>query len=242
MLDEYQLVYITRGGGWFESRTVGRRRVETGHVICLFPGMWHRYTPVRSTGWDEYWLAFAGREANVWMAEHGFTPKHPLRFPGESRELVAVYEKILDELRTERHGGGLLMAAWVVEAIARIVAEETRRALAGEKIAEAVLQARARMLEQADQPLNVPALARELHVSYSWFRRKFRQYTGFSPAQYHLQLRLNRAKELLRTTSLPVAEIAERVGFKSLYYFSRCFHSKIGLSPIQYRARTQGQD
>jgi len=181
VLDEFQLVYITRGGGWFESRATGRRRVRAGDVISLYPGVWHRDMPAPSIGWDEYRLAFAGREAAELMAEHNFRPQRPLRRPSETRSLVDVYEKILDELRTERHGGGPLLAAWAMEAMARVATEETRRALAGEQIAEAVLRARPLMAERLKHDLDMRELARELHVGHSWFRKKFRETTGFSP-------------------------------------------------------------
>lgn len=240
VLDEYQLVYLTRGGGWFESRETGRRRVDAGHIWALFPGVWHRYTPARATGWDEYWLAFSGVQAAAIVARYGFSAARPIREPGVGRALVDVYEKILDELREERYGSRTLIAAWIHEALARADVEERRRELSGNEIGEAVLKARARMVECMDRDLDMRQLARELHVSYSWFRRKFRADTGFSPAQYHLQIRINRAQELLRATSLPISEVAARIGMSGVHYFSRVFRAKTGLSPSEYRARAQG--
>jgi len=242
VLDEYQLVYLTRGGGWFESRETGRRRVSAGHLWALFPGVWHRYTPARATGWDEYWLAFAGTQAASVIARYGFTPARPIRMPGVCERLVQVYEKILDELREEQYGSRTLIAAWIHEALARADVEERRRELAGREIGEAVLKARARMAECTDRNLDMRQLARELHVGYSWLRRKFRAYTGFSPGQYHLQLRINRAQELLRATSLPISEIAARIGMSGVHYFSRVFRAKTGVSPSEYRARAQGNE
>ena len=52
-----------------------------------------------------------------------------------------------------------------------------------------------------------------------------------SPAQYHLQYRLERACDLLRNTNLPVATIGESLGFESTHHFSRLFRQKIGYPP-----------
>ena len=52
-LSEYQLVYITRGQGTFESERSGSIPVSAGMLFVLFPGIWHRYAPDPKTGWDE---------------------------------------------------------------------------------------------------------------------------------------------------------------------------------------------
>ena len=59
-LQEYQLIYITRGGGLFEGKSCGCCRLQAGSLFLLFPGEWHRYSPDPATGWDEYWVAFQG--------------------------------------------------------------------------------------------------------------------------------------------------------------------------------------
>ncbi|MBO9604444.1 MAG: AraC family transcriptional regulator [Paenibacillaceae bacterium] len=62
----------------------------------------------------------------------------------------------------------------------------------------------------------------------------FRKHTGATPNQYLQQVRLEKARELLEFTKLPVTEIAGKVGW-SLPYFSRLFHAKEGMSALAYR-------
>jgi len=92
-------------------------------------------------------------------------------------------------------------------------------------------------LERFPWEIDLEALAQSLNMSYSGFRAAFRKATGFSPRQYHLQIRINEAKELLANTSLSAGEIAAHVGFSSPYYFSRIFSKKVGASPTAYRRR-----
>ena len=86
------------------------------------------------------------------------------------------------------------------------------------------------------EPLDVPALARVAHVSPAHFSRTFRRTFGESPHRYLQRRRIERAMALLRTTDLPVVEVAIAVGFTSHGTFSRTFRAVVGDSPTGYRA------
>jgi AraC-like DNA-binding protein/mannose-6-phosphate isomerase-like protein (cupin superfamily) len=73
------------------------------------------------------------------------------------------------------------------------------------------------------------------HMSRSNLMRVFRRATGQPPIEYLIRLRIQRAMELLRSTMLPVTEIAMQVGFNDSNYFTRCFRKAAGQSPRQYR-------
>jgi len=90
-----------------------------------------------------------------------------------------------------------------------------------------------------DQNVNLEDLASSLNIGYSLFRKVFRAYTGFSPGQYHLELRINHAMNLLTMTTLPLAVIGDRVGMDPPGYFSRLFKKKTGYSPREFRMLSQ---
>ena len=81
------------------------------------------------------------------------------------------------------------------------------------------------------EPLDLRVLAREAHVSPRHFSRSFRRIFGETPHQYLISRRLERARHLLRTTELSVAEICLEVGFTSMSAFSRLFRAHFGVSP-----------
>ena len=87
------------------------------------------------------------------------------------------------------------------------------------------------------RPLTVRRLGRGCGRSEFHFIRAFRAATGQTPHQYVRSRRIDRARELLVTTPLPVTEICEAVGFKSLGSFSTVFRRLTGESPSAYRAR-----
>lgn len=91
--------------------------------------------------------------------------------------------------------------------------------------------------EHWEQNLDFETIAAEQNVSYEWFRKTFKDVMGTSPGQYHLNLKIEKTGQMLRETSLTIAEIATKAGFESEFYFSRIFKKKTGYSPGEYRKR-----
>ena len=89
--------------------------------------------------------------------------------------------------------------------------------------------------ESLESELSIQQIAEEQSVSYSNFRKLFKEHTGFSPAVYQQDLRLQRAKELLSTTDMSIKEIAYQLNFESPDYFSAKFKSKTGRRPSELR-------
>ncbi len=80
-------------------------------------------------------------------------------------------------------------------------------------------------------------LAEEYNVSQSFLTHSFKKTTGYSLSRYQMLCRLARAKELLRSTQLPVSDICYGCGFTDLSNFSRYFRREVGDSPRAFRAR-----
>lgn len=82
---------------------------------------------------------------------------------------------------------------------------------------------------------NFTAEAEKLHVTTTHFRRIFKEITDLPPQQFLIQIRLNKAAELLKNSSEPIKNIAFESGWENVFYFSRLFRQKYHLSPLQYR-------
>ncbi|WP_255481641.1 transcriptional regulator FtrA [Rhodanobacter sp. ANJX3] len=94
-----------------------------------------------------------------------------------------------------------------------------------------------RLVKQLDQQITVSEMAALVSMSERSFLRRFNETTGTSPADWLTLARVDRAKELLETTSLPVEAVAVQCGFGSAITLRHHFRNKIGLSPLAYRRR-----
>ncbi len=86
-----------------------------------------------------------------------------------------------------------------------------------------------------DSHLTLENIAESLHVSTVYLSKMIKQDLGVSYVKIVTQLRLQAAKDLLKTTDLSIREIAERVGYDSQHYFSTAFRKSIGVTPKQYK-------
>lgn len=95
-------------------------------------------------------------------------------------------------------------------------------------------------LDHLDEPLSLCDLAARASMSVRTFTRRFRDETGLSPAQWLTQQRVERARQLLEDTDLPVDRIAAEAGFGTATSLRQHLHAALGVSPTIYRSTFRG--
>ncbi len=236
---EFGALFIVEGRGEFDSETTGKRTISAGNVVLLFPGVWHRYRPSRETGWTYYWSHFGGGYAEQLVQQKFIHPERPVLQTGVDETVFHSYRCLLDRVRSAPPGLQQLAAANVMEILgASLAAARTRHS--GAEASELIRQATRSLEQNTEEAVDMEQLAASLHLSYDRFRHVFKHQTGLAPYQYHLQLRVNRAKELLDATPLSVKDIAAALKFESPYHFSAIFKSKTGMSPTEWRGNRSG--
>lgn len=83
----------------------------------------------------------------------------------------------------------------------------------------------------------IPQFSESLNVSRGTLLYKIKAWTGMSPMEWVRSMRLKKAAMLLRRGSYRISEISVHVGFRSPYYFSKCFKKFYGISPREYARR-----
>lgn len=237
ILNEYQLVYITKGCGYFSSQSVPEQRITAGTMILLFPGEWHSYHPDKETGWDEYWVGFRGQHIDRRVEKHFFSKQSPVYHIGISANIVDLYEEILQASTDEKSGYQEMISSIVLHILGSVYYMSKNNAFSDSYVVEKINEARLIIKQTVEEPLAPEEIAHRLGLSYSWFRRTFKEYTGISPAQYQMQQKLLKSKELLTGTLLNISEIAYALKFENAGQFSTFFKKKEGMTPSDFRDR-----
>lgn len=84
--------------------------------------------------------------------------------------------------------------------------------------------------------LSLEEVAQQAHFNPSYFSSYFKKYTGMSLINYLMELRLKRAKELLKNPEIRIREITNELGFHDTRYFARIFKKITGVTPSEYRS------
>lgn len=98
-----------------------------------------------------------------------------------------------------------------------------------------IQQVKTYIVEHLAEDTSLYVLAEQVHLSREYLLRIFKKQEGVTILQYINDLKLERARQLLKETDLPIKEIAEQLGFVSQGYFGRFFRGKMGMSPLAYR-------
>ena len=84
--------------------------------------------------------------------------------------------------------------------------------------------------------ISLDDMSKNMYISSVYISKVFKEKTGESPINYLINLRLEKAKDLLISTESPVKAIAQSVGYSDAYYFSKLFKKYYGNSPCKFRA------
>jgi len=234
VLQEFQINYITRGEGILETEQ-GRYKIAQGSILLLYPGVWHRYRPEQKTGWTEHYIGFNGDFTKNLYQHELLSKQGPVLKIGFQEQLLKEFYEIFQMVEDEKPGFQQECSGKLVYVLARIISIIKNNEFAGKEIERKIRIACLYLRDNMNTSVNIEKLASELNVGYSYFRRMFKKYTGSSPAQYHMNLRLQKSKELLLAGDKSIKEIAFELGFETNQYFSRIFLEKNGMSPLKFR-------
>ncbi len=235
ILSEYQLVYISKGKGIFASDSTKNTTIGKGQVLILFPGQWHTYRPLKETGWNEYYIGFEGSFVDALMKNNFISYQHQILHVGSNEELVNLFSRAIKVAKEDKKSSQQYLAGIVLHILGMMLFFAENKNLDSRESSQIIERAKIIMHENANKDIDIKGIASNLGTSYSWFRKVFKEYTGFAPAQYFQEIKLQKAKKLLRESNLSIKEIAYELNFSSYEYFLSFFKKRVGTTPLKYR-------
>jgi AraC-like DNA-binding protein len=239
LLDDYDLWFVWQGRGRMKTAG-GDFQLRPGSLFWMRPGGRYEadHDPAAPLGvtYLHFTLGPAGGRprSRRWQP-----PFEALQVPRWD-VLDGVMSRIL--ARSREPGGLRLAETWLATLLADLVHEHR---VQGRVLTDAGLDLhhRERIQGVADRVRERPGaapsvalLAREAGYSVDHFSRLFRRIMGERPQAYVIRCKLERACALLAESGMSVGMVADALGFRDIFYFSRQFRNKLGVSPSAYRA------
>jgi AraC-like DNA-binding protein len=229
---EYAAVQFMSGGSLYFQRGDTMRR-EWHQPVFFWTDMSSRYQygPGSNGYWEHHWVTMKGEAVALHimpllenLAPEGVIPV------SNTREVLRTMQDLIQSAQAP-----LLDSAEPIHQLHQLLAA-VYEGKPGRPDPHPRIRAVQDLLDQAPgEDWDFQKMARQYGMSYSQFRRRFREHTGQAPGSYVTGLRLRQAAELLAGSSRSAQEIGEQVGYPDPAHFSKAFKKRYGVSPRTYR-------
>ncbi|QGY45733.1 helix-turn-helix domain-containing protein [Maribellus comscasis] len=229
------LIYSVEGSG-FINIAGNLYKLPPDHFFIIPQNTPHSYFADKKDPWSIYWIHLEGKKSK--FISHSFSQPTPIERTNTSRinDRLELFGEIFKCLEM---GHGIEILEYVNMCLPRLLATFTHikqyRSINEPINNDPVGLAINFMLENLKKRLSLKQLAKEVHLSGSYFSRLFLSRTGFPPIDYFNQLKIQQSCRLLDNKELSIADVAREIGMEDQFYFSRMFRKVMNQSPREYR-------
>ncbi|WP_105565705.1 AraC family transcriptional regulator [Microbacterium halophytorum] len=223
------------GSGWVEIDGA-RTRVTRGTALIIPGGTPHAYGADNDSPWTIWWCHVRGTDVAELVEAAGIRPGARTLGLRAPERVTAVLDEIAVSLSRDTTPARIVAASGLAWNLFTLLAADRVLPHEGTPLERAMRY----LEERVDSQVQVPELAALVGVSPSHLAALFRDATGGGVLAHHNGLKMARARTLLDTTDMTVAEIARAVGRDDPFYFSRQFSRTHGMSPRAYREMRKG--
>lgn len=227
--------YTLSGGGAAEIE--GRfRRIEEGQALLVeIPGRHRYYLPEDRDHWEFLFILMNPRLIlPVWEEAKGKLGE-VASLPPES-EPIELLRQMVDDARNGRIADPFAASSYVYQFNMALGRFASSPAAGHSEWPDSVTRAVAFMRSNFADMVDQEQLARQLGVSKYHFLRTFARYTGMTPNDYLVRVRIERSMELLQATDWPIDRIASSVGYSTGSYYIKIFRKLTGQTPGSFRS------
>ena len=231
---DFQLLYVAAGKAHFflnDEDVI----VTAGHMVLYQPKEIQRYVYYGVDQTEVYWVHFTGGNVKNILKSYGIPLTEHVFYTGQLPEYQNLYLKMIQELKECNPHYEELLVYYLRQLFILVSRKLNSRSKAADYIQSEIESAIRYFSDHFQADIVIDQYAASIHRSTAWFIRNFKHYTGMTPMQYIISVRMTHAQQLLSTTDYNITEISAVVGYDNPLYFSRLFKKQIGLSPTDYR-------
>ena len=235
--EETIVILCVDGRGWVDTAGV-RTDVGKGTAVVLPGGTGeaHAYGAAADDPWTIWWCHVRGTDAAELVEGAGVRPGRCIVPVVAADRLTAMLDEIISALEKDQSPARLVATAGMAWKLLATLAVDRRVPEKGAPLQQAMNY----LEDRVDGAVRLADLAALVGVSSSHLSKLFREATGGGVLAHHTALKMARARHLLDTTDLTIAQVGRDVGLQDQFYFSRQFRRLHGVSPSAYRAERKG--
>lgn len=238
VMDSWLLLYTYSGTGELEYMD-RRYTVEPGEGFLIDCRQSYSYRCASQDKWAYVWFSISGATLGVYYSQFSAARK-PVFAAQEGSEVEAYIRRLGRTAALKSSPQSELMASTTIINILTALVLQSAEVSTHRRTAPGYIEG---IMERINSGyaghITLDALAAEFNVSKYHLSREFKKYTGYSPNEYLISVRINRAKELLRRTGYSVGEISQLTGCGDVNHFIQLFKSREKTTPAAFRRHWQ---
>ena len=238
--NHYLFHYILSGTGTLlADDTKGRTQtypVRSGQGFMLFPGQITTYIADSNVPWEYIWIEFDGLRITEALSMTNLSKNSPIYRPTKKE----LRDKLAEELMYISHhpkespfhliGHLYLFLDYLIQSA------HSAQLVSSSKMSDYYIKEAINYIEQNFQNnISIEDVAAVCGINRSYLGKIFKKSTGQSPQEFLMNYRMAKAAELLKLTSLSIADIGSAIGYENQLHFSRAFKNIYGVSPREWR-------
>lgn len=237
-IDDYVIVLCTEGEGWIKYGDLPKQTVHPNELLFLPAGVPHSYGSAPDGYWSLYWIHFYGESAKYF---YNYTQSKLQPRPGNKIAMNApsnaffFLNSILEAAKDMTTFAELLQTEALLYQLLCSLTTSVSPDTSSDHNKELVDNVMAWMESTLTFDISLDGLAELFGVSKYYLIRLFKKYADTTPMEYFQFVRLKRSCTMLASGTFSISEIADQLGYRNPYHFSKMFKQCFGLSPRDFR-------
>lgn len=235
--DHYKIHYVHSGKGIFK---IGEEtyNIKDGQCFLICPDIVSYYKADEKDPWTYYWVAFNGLNVSSYLNRAGLTTESPVINCSNDDLIIDCFTRMFEGSKTSTSGDLRLLSS-LYEFLSIIIDESAVKSAADKSTKKDNFYI-AKAIEWFElnysSSVSISEIADFIGLNRKYFSKLFKESIGMSPQNFLINLRLNKACDLMKNSYLSIGEISRSVGYGDQLLFSRIFKKFKGVSPNQFRS------
>ncbi|MEI7884939.1 MAG: AraC family transcriptional regulator [Clostridia bacterium] len=233
-IEEYIMIYCLTGRGFTEID--GKKiLIDAGDLVFFEKKLPHAYGADNNDPWSILWIHFQGAGIPNLLEILDVSPQTPILKIVDAQSVTSLIEDAMKTLASGYSFPYLFLAStYLQELFCYLIKMKMNSGFQNSKDID-VENVISFMVKHVDSVFSLAELAAYVSISKYHFVRSFKEKTGYSPIQYFNRLKIQKACELLLTSSHNIKEISDILAFNNPFYFSKVFKLVTGSAPLSYK-------
>ena len=233
-INSYDFLFITEGGGIYKSHNT-TQEIKVGSIGLIKSGEKVEFTPTLGKKTSYFHISVVCLQYTLFLEKIDLFQNSSIANIGQNVVIENIFNNMIQILKENKSGTQSVLNTSLLLALSianyKLLNCHEKEDPNIEKINTAVEILR----HDTSTKISPEEVAERIGISYSLFRRIFKETMGTSPAQYQMDIRLKKAQELLTTTNYSIAKIGMMLGFSDTAQFSTFFRKRQNMTPREYR-------